>query len=106
VLRDRITWHTALPWLQDGTRIMPVDAFKVYAAKMQAHRESFERKSSDFLANYDDYIESARADLGALFNRADYPSKAELCAAVRLAHQHFPLPNGIRLSRGFGQGNR
>lgn len=89
--QDHVTY--SLPWLQDGTRIMPVDAFKTYAAKMQSHREAFEREVSDFLANYDDYIESARADLGALFNRADYPSKSELSRRFGWRVNTFPLPS-------------
>lgn len=83
----------SLPWFQDGTRIIPVDAFKTYAAKMQAHREAFEREVSDFLANYDAYIDQARSDLGALFNLSDYPSRLEVEKRFKWSVKTLPMPN-------------
>jgi len=82
-----------LPWLQDGTRIMPVDAFKTYSAKMQKHREAFEREVADFLASYPDYIEQAREDLGGLFNAADYPSKWEVAKRFAWRVNTLPMPS-------------
>jgi hypothetical protein len=83
----------SLPWFQDGTRVMPVDAFKTYAAKMQAHREAFEREVREFIEGYDDYVNDARADLGALFNQADYPARSELAKRFGWRLTALPMPN-------------
>lgn len=81
-----------LPWLQDGTRIMPVDAFKTYTAKMQAHREAFEAEVRDFLDGYDGLIDQARDELGTLFNMSDYPSKREVARRFGWRVNVLPMP--------------
>jgi hypothetical protein len=89
--QDHATY--TLPWLQDGTRIMPVDAFKTYAAKMQGHRERMLAEVREFVASYDDYIAQARVDLGALFNAGDYPTAREVGQKFKFNVTALPMPN-------------
>ena len=46
----------SLPWMQDGTRILPVDAFNRYTETMQKLRNEFEHAVSDFCDSYPDYM--------------------------------------------------
>jgi hypothetical protein len=82
----------SLPWLQDGTRILPVDAFDRYTNAMQAHRQAFERAVSDFCVNYPDFIEQARDSLGDLFNPDDYPPVAYINRRFSWHIAILPMP--------------
>ena len=83
----------SLPWLQDGTRIMPVDAFNRYRAVMQKHRETFEREVNEFCASYPEYVEQAKETLGALYNPADYPKVEDIRRRFHWSVTVLPLPD-------------
>src|SRR5512135_2726884 len=73
--RARATFNSlALPWLDEGTRIFP-------SSNLFAFRETMSKRIADCVAAYDtfarrypQYLASAPARLGELFNAADYPS--------------------------------
>lgn len=83
----------SLPWLQDGTRIIPAAAFTDYSARMAKHRETFENEVREFCANYPDYIAQARGELGALFNATDYPSVRDIRARFNWSVTVLPMPD-------------
>lgn len=85
--------YLSLPWLQDGTRILPVDAFNRYTGLMQRHREAFEREVNGFCANYPEYIAQAQDSLGDLFNRADYPSPDDMRRRFSWSVTVLPMPD-------------
>lgn len=68
----------SLPWTSDGTRILPVAAFDTFQSKMRKCRETFEAKVAEFIAAYPDHIETARVELGEMFNEGEYPSQSGL----------------------------
>lgn len=82
----------SLPWLQDGTRILPVDAFEKYTRTLSGFRDSFEQSVNEFCGNYPDYIEQARRDLGGLFNEDDYPPVRYIQRRFSWSVQTFPMP--------------
>lgn len=83
----------SLPWMNDGTRILPVQAFTKYAETMRKHREAFESAVSEFVAQYPDYIQQARQDLGELFNPDDYPMRQEIAGKFKWSIGTLPMPD-------------
>lgn len=88
---DHVKW--SLPWLQDGTRIMPADAFMRYSAVMQGHRESFEKEVSAFIDAYPTYVEDARARLNGMFDETDYPTPADIRSRFDWSVTVLPMPS-------------
>ncbi len=82
-----------LPWLSDGTRILPADAFVIYSAKMQAHREEFEIEVDKFLALYPDLVGEAILDLGRLFRADEYPGVASIRCKFGWSIDVLPMPD-------------
>lgn len=83
----------SLPWLQDGTRILPVDAFNRYTSTMQNFRNEFERNVSEFIRDYPAYVDQARHDLGGLFDEGDYPPAAYIARRFSWNVAIFPMPS-------------
>lgn len=83
----------SLPWLQDGTRIIPVDLYSRYTATMSRHREAFETAVHEFMHDYDAFKDQAREDLGTLYNPADYPDAHSLRARFGWRINAFPMPS-------------
>lgn len=83
----------SLPWMNDGTRILPVQAFAKYAETMRKHREAFDSAVREFIAEYPAYIEEARQNLGSLFNPDDYPMRQEIGAKFKWAIATLPMPD-------------
>ena len=82
-----------LPWLNDGTRILPVQAFEKYSEVMRKHREAFDSAVSEFIANYPDYVENAKQTLGALFNYDEYPMRQEIRKRFSWQIGVMPMPD-------------
>lgn len=83
----------SLPWMQDGSRILPVDAYGRYTEVMRKHRVAFEREVKEFIAAYPEFVEQARDDLGALFNAADYPSARDVARRFHWSVTVLPMPD-------------
>lgn len=88
---DHVKW--SLPWMQDGTRIMPADAFTRYSAIMQSHRESFEREVAAFIAAYPTFVDDARERLNGMFDPSDYPSPDDIKSRFAWSVTVLPMPS-------------
>lgn len=88
---DHAKW--SLPWMQDGTRIMPADAFGRYTAQMQKHRESFEAAVSEFIDAYPTFVQEAEARLGTMFNPSDYPDVQSISGRFAWGINVLPMPS-------------
>jgi len=82
-----------LPWLQDGTRILPSAGFQTYSDTMRTHRESFEQAVSEFVAAYPQYVDEARAYLNGMFDESEYPSPDEIAGRFGWSLRVFPMPD-------------
>lgn len=83
-----------LPWLQDGSRILPAAAFNDYGSAMRKHAENFETAVSKFVSGYPEYVESARQRLNGMFNAADYPAARDIAARFSFQRSILPVPSG------------
>lgn len=83
-----------LPWLDDGSRILPAATFDAYAAAMRTARREYEAAVEAFVADYSDAVEEARTRLGSLFREADYPSPSCVRGKFSFSFRIFPVPMG------------
>lgn len=87
-------YRFTLPWLQDGSRILPAAAFNNYTAAMRKHSEDFDAAVVKFIAGYGDYVEDARKRLNGMFNAADYPTAHDIAARFAFQRSILPVPSG------------
>ena len=62
------------PWGEFGERILPAMLFMEYAESMDQFKRDFERRVGELHADYPRLVQEARANLGTLYNPADYPA--------------------------------
>ena len=82
-----------LPWMDDGARILPAAAYKGYADKMRTIRLDFETAVADFIANYDGFVQDARARLNGMFNADEYPAPDEIADKFAFTTRVLPMPD-------------
>lgn len=89
------TFHAArtLPWLMDGTNILPAPAYTEYSAEMRKLRVAFEAAADDFVAGYDAYVDDARRRLNGMFNETDYPSRDDIRRKFGFDVRMLPMPD-------------
>ena len=85
--------QVTLPWLSDGSRIIPVDIYLEYTSKMSGYRSSFDAAVSDLVKDYDALVNQARLDLNGLFKESDYPSKESIVNKHAFNVRVFNLPD-------------
>jgi hypothetical protein len=82
-----------LPWMDDGARILPAAAYKDYADAMRTIRFQFETAVADFVANYDGFVQDARARLNGMFNPDEYPTADEIAGKFNFTTRVLPMPD-------------
>jgi hypothetical protein len=101
---DARLWHYAntLPWADDGDRLLSAVHYLDYTVKMQDFRVQFEKVVGEFLSNYDDLVEAAKARLNGMFKRDDYPTKEDMVYKYSMNVSVLPLPTShdFRVSLG------
>ncbi len=83
-----------LPWFDDGLRILPVDLHLHYMEQFRDLRSRFNAAVSGFVADYENAKAAAVLELGTLYSKDDYPSKAKLEEAFSFTVRPQPLPTG------------
>lgn len=93
-------YTNTLPWHDDGARILPAKNFMQYSSEMRKRRGSFEKAVGSFLANYDTYVETAKARLGGMFKAEDYPDMDRLQTkyGFDVAIEPIPVASDFRVS--------
>ena len=81
-----------LPWNDRGLRILPVKNLMDYQVVMDKHRVEFERLIAAFLVRYDLLVSAAAFQLGALFDRNEYPPKEYIIRRFSIDTSFSPLP--------------
>lgn len=85
-------YRMTLPWGQDGSRILPKEAYFDYVDQMRKYRQSFEIAVRAFLSEYPILQRNAQAMLGTLYDEADYPSAAALELKFTFDNVFLPFP--------------
>ena len=82
-----------LPWLSDGTRILPTALYFKYNERINAITQNFNQAVSLFLDNYPEIIEANKERLGNLFKDTDYPEINKLADKFRIETHVMPVPH-------------
>ena len=94
-------WHNThtLPWADKGARLLPTSLFLAYKDEANVRRAYFESMVDKFMANYQTHVQTARTNLGALFDPTDYPSEEEVRSkfGFRLVFSPVPESGDFRL---------
>lgn len=80
-----------LPWMGD-LRLLPMASFLRVTEDLAALRDEFDKAVACFLTDYDLQISAQAFKLGALFDRAQYPTKEELQGKFAITWNVLPLP--------------
>jgi hypothetical protein len=88
-----VHYARTLPWLDDGSRILPAAAFQAYSDRLRAIRQDFESAVAAFVAGYPAYVQDARTRLNGLFDPNDYPSEREIAGRFSFSVRILPLPD-------------
>lgn len=85
-------YEMTLPWEDQGARLLPTAALMDYQAEMSGHQAEFNRLVQVFLDKYDTLVAAAAFQLGALFDRAEYPKRETVAKQFGFEMQYTPLP--------------
>lgn len=81
-----------LPWDDNGPRLLPVLALQEYQQEMEDYQQRFETLVQTFLDKYDTLVAAAAFQLGALFDRAEYPTRAQVAKSFAFNVEYTPVP--------------
>lgn len=88
------TYHNTqtLPWMDDGTRILPNIKHMEYSSKMHEFHNLFDQAVDAFVKEYPKHVVQAKKELGSLFDAKDYPPAASLRKEYNLRTVFIPWP--------------
>lgn len=85
------------PWTY-GTRVLTVEAYPKLKAEIDAIRKEYNQAVTHFIdKQYANAIEEAKGKLGSLWNKADYPTGAQLAEKFHMSLDITPFPDGVNL---------
>ena len=85
-------YRLTLPWNDQGARLLPTASLLEYQQTMGRYRNEFERLVDAFLDKYDTLVAAAAFQLGTLFDRKEYLSRAQVALRFRMESSFTPLP--------------
>lgn len=100
-VRAYFNYHTA-PWLDDGVRVLPVQAYMDFCAGFRPVREAFEREVSSIINRYDEIVNESREVRKSMFEQELVPTVEELKAKydIELKVLPFPTDSDLRIEEG------
>lgn len=85
-------YYRTLPWSDEGFRMLSSAGYFDYSDKMRALQNDFDAAVTEFIQNYPQYVQDARARLNGLFKAEDYPSEKEMRSKFSLGFNVCPVP--------------
>lgn len=85
-------YRVTLPWNDQGARLLPTAALLEYQQVMGRYRAEFDMLVDAFLDKYDTLVAAAAFQLGTLFDRKEYLSRAQVSMRFRMESSFTPLP--------------
>ena len=87
-------WHyeQTLPWSDSGSRLLPMENFFNYKQALSNFEAQFNTAVKELIVEYPALVSAAAFQLGALFNRADYPEAEQLDAKFNFGYVFMPVP--------------
>lgn len=87
-------YRLTLPWNDQGARLLPTMALFEYQKTMDRFNQEFDHLVGIFLDKYDTLVAAAAFQLGSLFDRKEYLSRAQVALRFRMESSFTPLPTG------------
>jgi hypothetical protein len=89
-------WHheQTLPWSDSGSRLLPMKNFFEYKRQLSEYEREFNDSVDSMIQAYPQLVSAAAFQLGALFNRNEYPDVHELQGKFALRYAFMPVPDG------------
>ena len=88
-----VYYRLTAPWADNGQRILTTQGYLQFTKEITAVKAEFDKAVKRFLANYPEYVDDAKAELGRLFNENEYPTTAEIANKFRFAVNVVPMPD-------------
>jgi hypothetical protein len=87
-------WHArqTLPWSDTGTRLLPMNNFFDYKARLGEYETEFQSRVNTFITEYPNIITVMAYRLGQLFDRSEYPDAHKIAAKFNLKYTIMPVP--------------
>lgn len=85
-------YRLTLPWSDQGARLLPTATLLEYQQIMGRYQAEFDRLTGAFLDKYDTLVAAAAFQLGTLFDRDEYPSRAQVARKFCMEAGFTPLP--------------
>jgi hypothetical protein len=87
-------WHyeQTLPWSDGGSRLLPMKNFFEYKRTLSMFEAQFKQAVDEMLSEYPVLVTAAAFQLGALFNRNDYPDVESITGKFRFSYVFMPVP--------------
>jgi len=86
-------YKQTLPWSDLGQRIIPMTGYLDFLAWNRETEQEFNELVSQFLLDYPTLISAQAFQLGALFNRSEYPTADEIRDKFKYRIDMTPLPS-------------
>jgi hypothetical protein len=87
-------WHNrqTLPWSDGGERLLPLQNFLSYKKELVLWEQKFRETVEVFCTQYPTLIAAQAFQMGALFNRDEYPSPDKIAHKFDLRYTFSPVP--------------
>lgn len=85
-------YRLTLPWSDSGLRLLPTKSLLDYQKLMGERTQEFNELVNNFLDRYDTLVAAAAFQLGALFDRSEYPLRGTLAHKFSMEASFAPLP--------------
>lgn len=85
-------YRVTLPWNDQGARLLPTASLLEYQQIMGRFKAEFDLLVDAFLDKYDTLVAAAAFQLGTLFDRKEYLSRAQVALRFRMESSFTPLP--------------
>ena len=86
-------YRYSLPWADGGGRLMPSMQFQEFSVGHKKLVAEFEHEVTNFVKDYEELKDDAKANRGDLYNSSDYPLGIELYNRFKIELTTLPFPN-------------
>jgi hypothetical protein len=87
-------YRITMPWLDEGSRILPNALFMEHATTMRNFERDFHAAAEKFCTDYPQMIEEAKTNrMGSLFKAEDYPSPSAIRNKFNFSKHVYPCPD-------------
>lgn len=86
-------YANTLPWLDDGSRILPAASYFDYMTEQNAFKAEFERLADQFADEYPEHVEHSKTLLGKAFKAHEYPGANRIRSLFGMNHEIEQMPS-------------